>query len=419
MADEVRKRVLEKLQLVNVKQLNESCGRLQLIVSENKKGNKRALFNTIMRYLMPEELEDSEDEGMGIFLKLNDELKVMLGEDDDERRVRDEIKLVNVSDVKDKVEVKTESKSRVELHKLREFKITGGVVGGTDNALDYRSLCYQMQEGRSLNYSSKEIVSGVIKAMKAGSSVRRYFEGRIDLTEESMMKSLRSIYNVKDSTTLLDEMVNSSQEPTESEINFVLIMMGFRDNIITLTREEGCPLGDDLVKRRFFHAVSVGLNKDTIRLELQHVLKDVKITDEDLLKEVSQVVARDDENRKKTKTGNAAASNRLNVDTDNLRERMDDFEKSKDNIVIAEIKQLTTKVNELSEMKHEILELKKQLAGKQKREGAGWMNDGRINNRRRGFVKCKKCEENNDFCTHCSLCGSDGHKRSHCTTKND
>ena len=58
--------------------------------------------------------------------------------------------------------------------------------------------------------------------------------------------------------------------------------------------------------------------------------------------------------------------------------------------MIAEIKQLTTKVNELSEMKHEILELKKQLAGKQKREGARWMNDGRNNNRHRGFVKCKK-----------------------------
>ena len=127
------------------------------------------------------------------------------------------------------------------------------------------------------------------------------------MTEESIMKSLRSIYNVKDSTTLLDEMVNSSQEPTESEINFVLRMMGFRDN--------DCPLGDDLVKRKFFHAVSVGLKEDTIRLELQHVLKDLKITDEDLLKEVSQVVARDDENRKKTKTGKAAASNRLIVDT--------------------------------------------------------------------------------------------------------
>ena len=154
------------------------------------------------------------------------------------------------------------------------------------------------------------------------------------------MKSRRSIYNVKDSTTLLDEMVNSSQEPTESEINFILRMMGFRDNIITLTREEDCPLSDDLVKRRFFHAVSVGL-KDTIRLELEHVLKDVKITDEDLLKEVSQVVTRDDENRKKTKIVKGAASNRLNVDTYNLRERMDDFEKNRDNIVIAEIKQLT------------------------------------------------------------------------------
>ena len=94
-----------------------------------------------------------------------------------------------------------------------------------------------------MNYTSKEIISGVIKAMKVGSSLRKYFEGRADVTEDTVMKTLRSFYSVKDSTLLLDEMVNSSQEPTENEMNFLLRMMGMRDNIVMLNEGRGLSIG--------------------------------------------------------------------------------------------------------------------------------------------------------------------------------
>ena len=287
--------------------------------------------------------------------------------------------------------------------------------------LDYRSLCYQMQEGRSMNYTSKEIISGVIKAMKVGSSLRKYFEGRADVTEDTVMKTLRSFYSVKDSTLLLDEMVNSSQEPTENEMNFVLRMMGLRDNIVTLTKEEDCPLGEELVKRRFFHAVSVGLKKDTIRLELRQLLKNGKMTDEDLLRELSQVVTREAEHRKKTKNGKNASSNMLNVEMEAKRVSDDG-----DSRVLAEIKQLYSKVDELSSRfngvatKDEVTQLKQQVNdsnGSEKGFGTGGSN--RRNNVGRRFVKCKVCEEKKAFCTHCSVCGSGAHKRRECPTKNE
>ena len=47
-------------------------------------------------------------------------------------------------------------------------------------------------------YSQKEIMAGLIKAIKAGSSLRRYLEGRPDITEDNFMKILRAHYNVKD-----------------------------------------------------------------------------------------------------------------------------------------------------------------------------------------------------------------------------
>ena len=59
-----------------------------------------------------------------------------------------------------------------------------------------------MKEGKGLGYSEKEIISGVIKAMKAGSSIRRYFESITgELDEKRFLGILRQYYNVKDSST--------------------------------------------------------------------------------------------------------------------------------------------------------------------------------------------------------------------------
>ena len=179
------------------------------------------------------------------------------------------------SDVKPKIELLKSSK-------LRDFKVMGQ-VGDKEGCMDYMSLSYQMQEAKGAGYSSKEIMSGVIKAIKAGSSLRRYFESKPDLTEDNFVKNLRSHYNVEDSTTLFNRMANASQEPSETEVNFVLRMLDLRNNIITLSKEEKCPFEEILIRKKFFHSLAVGFKKDTIQLDLRTVLKDYDQEDEELL----------------------------------------------------------------------------------------------------------------------------------------
>ena len=410
MVEAARKDVLERLQTVSADQLEELCARSKLTVADQKKGIHKALFNIMVRYLTSEAIEDSADGGLDIFTKLLDELKVMLGEEG-------VIKKEDVGGFTSENGV-----TKIEVTRNKEFKITGNVGGKGDDTLDYMSLCYQMQDGKRQNFTSRQIMSGLIKANKAGDPLRRYLEGQPGLTEENFIKVLRSHYNVKDSGTLLNEMSNSYQEPCEMEMNFVLRMLDLRNKIITLSREEECPLEEKMVRKRFFHSLCVGLKRDTVRLELQTTLKNVDINeleDVDLLKEVSQVVARDTEHRSKMKPSRNIAVNSLDERSGEQGRQECDQKSSSEKTILAEISKLTAKVNELSSVKNEIKELKKQMStnsvskddSKEKETGNRSNYGGGGKSR---FVKCKPCEASGSFCTHCSICGAADHKRIKC-----
>ena len=425
--DTVREEVLRMVSLLNASQLAQSCVNLNIRVPPAKKDRRSALFNLVLRYLTSDEVEQ-EDEGLDILRTFKQQVEDMLKVNEVKEDVSGTgsgavkteviggsgVTVLENSAMDGKSQSTTENvtKARIELHKLREFKITGGVVGGGDNQLDYMCLSYQMKEGRAAGYSNKEVRSGVIRAMKAGSSLRRYFEGRLELTDEQFTQILRSHYNVKDSATLLTELSNSMQESSETEMSFVLRLMGLRNTIITVSGEEGCPLDVAMVRKRFFHAVAVGLKKDTIRLELQPALKNTDMEDEDLLKEISMVVARDTEHRTKLKTGKNVVTNSLDVEMDEKKASEETRcvakgMRSKDDQILTEITKLAVKVNALAAVQTEVETLKKQMDQYDEENKGG-------NGRRRRFVKCESCEKSKAFCTHCSTCGAGDHKRKEC-----
>ena len=408
MAETVKKEVVQRLQLVNTSQLTEICDRLHLEIATNKKENQMALFNLVMRHITSEEMEDGPDGGLAVLQQMNEELAVMLELDKKPIAEAEGGKMVSSATIAGTgASGSGETKTKIELHKLRKFKISGIVCGG-ENALDYTSLRYQMRKGRTLGYSSKEIMSGVIKAMKAGSSVRRYFEGRAEWTEQNFLEILRSHCNVKDSATLLDEMVNSRQEPTETEMNYVMRVMDLRNNIMSITKDEDCPLGEPLVRKRFVYTLSVGFKKDTIRLEMMNALKKQALTDEELVREVKDVVNRDDEHKKRAKPSKCAAVNVVD-ERDSKRDHFGDRERK--DPVLAEISKLAAKVDELAKMRGEMDELKRKIDNnKEERSGDG-QNQYRGGRR---FIKCQACEQSNAFCTHCSKCGEGDHKRNQC-----
>ena len=243
----MKDQVFDKLQLLDVRDLGLCGVQLNLAIPPAKMGKKTAMRTFILRHLTSEELEvdDNVDE---IFQTLNGSIDGMLADkDDDKKKVKTGGKQTqrensgsskmrsgegSKDDEKDNDEdnevVSRNGVTRVELGRFKEFKITNGTFGGDENKVDYRSLCYQIQEARSLKHTDKEIVSGIIKGMKSGSALQTYFQGKFNWTLEDLLKHLRSFCDVKESTVLLDQMVSTSQETTESEINFVLRMMGLR-----------------------------------------------------------------------------------------------------------------------------------------------------------------------------------------------
>ena len=302
--------------------------------------------------------------------------------------------------------------------KLREFKIVG-TIGTEDNAIDWDTLSFQMREGKGLGFSEKEIRSGVIKAMKSGSSCRKYFQGAgVEESQKKFMSMLMNIYDIKDSTELLDEMVNCVQEPKQSEKNYVLKMMGLRDTILTVTAAEEDPLGEKRVRKRMLHAISVGLRNNTVRTMLQDTLEELEISDEKLLKKVNQVVSRDEENKKRMGSGKSAGVNQVLGAAGGGSSGESAGGTKEDSQVIQLIAQLQV---ELQNQNKSMQDLQKQFNEYVRRDGGGAGGSGGRSNaggRNQGdfrFPKCAACERTNAFCTHCSRCGDPGHKRRECT----
>ena len=89
-----------------------------------------------------------------------------------------------------------------------------------------------------------------------------------------------------------------------------------------------------------------------------------------------------------------------------------------DNVLLAQVAQsLSAHVNEMAAMRTRLDQIE-QRWGSQKPGGEEPAKPtgrkGKFN-----FKKCANCEEHKLFCTHCNLCGKDGHKRKDCPKKNE
>jgi hypothetical protein len=256
--ENLKEDVRRKLSELNTQELVEVCGELTLVIPAGKEGKKSAVYNLIARELMSK--EDEDDEGRSVFEGVNGVLDRVLKakaalKAGKHKQVKDEAvdngeggSKSSVEAAVETAEVKSTGKGEgpgllathekktgettsrdggggtatervtVQYHKIREFKITGGVVGAEENALDLTDIQFQMDEGKDLGYTPREIRAGVIKAMKAGSEIRRYFERKVDqLDQDGFMEMLELWYTKKESSDLMDIMAECVQGSTEKE----------------------------------------------------------------------------------------------------------------------------------------------------------------------------------------------------------
>ena len=426
------------LKMLSAAQLEECCGMLGLTVAEGKKGEQKLILNVIKRHLASEELELMEDDGMSVYHKLHDHIKglvedqvsktadqlaaavtdggVDLGTTFDPFKSTEPSSGTPVQKVKKEEDVEPVGiapiTTKVELSKLREFKVSGGTV---PDSIDYMNLCNQMLDGIEAGYKPREVRNGVVRAMKPGSTLRRFFEGpkARKMDDKDFRETLRTYYKQEDSETLQDNMRKAVQAEDKDEMDFLLDMIDLRDKIELLAREEGAPLSKAVVDKRFKHVLSVGFRRETIRLEMQNVLKK-NLTDLKLMDELQEIVKLDKEHRDKTQQQEASVT-MLEADrkagSKNSRASTA-AEKNADVIAAAVEKVVNARMNKIeSKIDHVVEDVSKLKGGKS--------NDGEENERRpaRGkkpFVKCDECQENKRFCTHCRNCGKKGHKEYYC-----
>ena len=248
MADfeQLQDEVLQKLPLLNIGQLEECCVQLAIEIPAPKKGKKTGTRSLLLNHLSTEAFEEQTD-ATEVLQKMLEDLNKMLAENVDdkmlEKKAGPEVKVeeanVNVVSVGEGEQNKSTTgahsgttTTKIELARFKDWKVNPGTFGG-ETHVDYCSLCYQIEEAKDLRYSEKEIVSGMIKAMK--NPLRKYCEGKMSWSLEALMKRIRSYAKVQDADKLMDNMKARSQESNQTEIEFLTQMCTLRDNILAMT----------------------------------------------------------------------------------------------------------------------------------------------------------------------------------------
>ena len=409
--------------------LTQLCGEYNIVIPDAKVGKHQELLKLLFRHLNSAELEESDDQGAAVFLKLFNDLGTALGKGDPKREMADS-------------EDGEADTSISYVPKLREFKISGTIDGGKAGTLSYSSLSCQLKQAEVAGYKITDIIAAVIKAIPTGSSFRTLLEAKIDLGQDDFFKLLRSHFKEKDSSRVLQELLNLYQLPGQDAHEFCCMAMALRDRIQALSVEEGTPSHLGSLTARMYHTIFTSLKQNSVRMVLHKDLKEGNLDDVDFLEKVALAEANETERLEKVKTktevnslltdsagsGSAksnakpspASQKAKNVATAPADEKNAQFD-SKLDILMVKVEQIATNSASLSER---VLRLENKMAASEHENSRTFMRgDGNFQRHLHGngtsgrkIFKCKACIENKvGYCSHCLRCGSEQHKVKDCT----
>ena len=180
-------------------------------------------------------------------------------------------------------------------------------------------------------------------------------------------------------------------------------------------------MDERMVQRQFLHGLRVGLNNTAVRIEVQPLLK-LQLADHELAFQISEIVAREEEHEEKVRqlAGNRRAEvNAASFDPEVVCYLKDKPPETKDDMILAEMKKIAGSVEEIKDIKKDVVGLSKRMDTYEKKleaiEKAAWTGGKGGGNRGKGkFAKCEACDRDGKFCTHCNKCGKEGHKRKDC-----
>ena len=277
----------------------------------------------------------------------------------------------------------------------------------------------------------------MLRAITPGLYLRNVLETTENLTLERLMKFLQSHYVEKSTTDLYQTLTSQAQSPQESAIQFTYRAMSLRQKLVVASKSPGAeiPFDDVLGKRLFLKALETGLLRDAIVSEIKPLLKNINVSDEDLIFAIGQASSADSQrNNKMNKTKyNRQQAGVHNIDSEFVFPSNDlsSNELSGRNKVSGKqnlcpvsgntsendiVKLLKEMQSEISSLKSEVRYMKK---SKSEKDSSGEGNQAAESHQeQRKRPKCKECREKKvDDCRHCFVCGGTGHISCRCPSR--
>ena len=318
----------------------------------------------------------------------------------------------------------------------RDFKITG-IIGTTNSkdALNYISLCSQIEEGRRKNYPDEEIAMAVRKAVCAGTPMRTYLDSSTDLKLDEVVSFVRNCLGEKSASELFQTLTNLVQNEKEDAQTFVLRALELRGKVAQSSAIDGSVRFDSgAIQDAFKHAVKTGLTSDQIRMSISPLLADPNMRDDQLLQVLNLSMSEESERlatRKKAVKVNAAtesegsANNTLQKTVQELVSQMKVMKKEME----ASRNESNYWPQPTARQRYEWppWDQIQQSQGNQKQRHDGHSQSQESNKQQdqsqrstRSWkrIACDKCiQDNISACDHCFKCGIAGHRFFQCKKK--
>ena len=394
--------IISELGELNEEQLGEVLDHLNF---QDQPEGKKNRYKAIVRYLLSDDLQSQEDQGVPILEDLDEKIRTFVSRRPPTKRDRlsgFQFPSRNVSDFQEPAPLTEDDRFQNLL--MKEFKITGKIDGkdGKDS-LSYSSLCFQIQNGLKRGYKEFHIVNAVIKAISPVHPLRQYLEGRETVTFSEMSRILRYYFREKDAASLFTTLVNARQDPQEPVGDFLLRLMNLRHKILFVARGEEDDKGFSpaFVQKNFLHSALTGLRDDHIRAQLRPLLKCVDITDEEIMAGIMEILSEETAHEDKLKRPKKAITGGINE-----IEATPPPKPEKRNPLKEDIEEIRGQIAELTSLFQAC--------------GGPTCCAAVARKNFRGPGQCQNCVQNKvDKCTHCFNCGSEEHYWAGCKQKND
>ena len=298
----------------------------------------------------------------------------------------------------------------------REFKIMGQIgESGQKEKLSYLSLVRQIEVGQEKGHAETEIVEAVIRAVSPGLPLRDMLEIKRGLTLNTLLTILKGHYKVDSSTELYNQLINISQEPKESALNFVFRAIELKEKLLWKAEKEET---DDqysrvTIKRKFLRSIETGLLSDSVKFQILPYLSKVEITDEELIEKVNEASRLESERQEKRKRFITVRNPKVQelqseVQTDSAPAQS--HPKTKEPNSAAAVR--TVRGKETKQESINAQQIMEELRTEMRQMFLAAMEASHRplgpRQRERGCQKCRE-EKVGETCSHCFKCGLEGH----------